>query len=225
MVSTLERARRLVQDVGAATSPEEFADVAVDGLWSLIPAQEVTFTDLDVDARRILVGRTRLANGSRPSGSTTTYEEVDFPYSDALPPGAPGVVRIPGVGRRERHRASYHGLRPDGIDYIVQLAFASAPSIRRGVVEARTHRDFTDKECDLLVLLAPHLEAAYRRARTAGLLTPRELDVLVLVREGLTNREIALRLDIGSGTVRSHLEHAFEKLGVGTRTAAVATLA
>ncbi|MDQ3210470.1 MAG: LuxR C-terminal-related transcriptional regulator [Actinomycetota bacterium] len=71
-------------------------------------------------------------------------------------------------------------------------------------------------------MLAPHLEAAYRRARSAGLLTSREREVLSLVRQGLTNREIAHRLGITSGTVRSHLEHAFAKLGVGTRTAAVA---
>ena len=41
---------------------------------------------------------------------------------------------------------------------------------------------------------------------------------------GLTNEEIAQRLWIGVPTVRKHLEHVFDKLGVRNRTAAVAAL-
>ncbi len=53
-------------------------------------------------------------------------------------------------------------------------------------------------------------------------LTPREVDVLLLVSQGLTNREAARRLSVTSNTVRKHLENTYTKLGVGTRTAAVA---
>jgi len=38
----------------------------------------------------------------------------------------------------------------------------------------------------------------------------------------LTNQEIAALLLVSPHTVRTHLEHAFKKLGVHTRTAAVA---
>ncbi|HEY9457862.1 MAG TPA: helix-turn-helix transcriptional regulator, partial [Gaiella sp.] len=58
-------------------------------------------------------------------------------------------------------------------------------------------------------------------AEVAGQLTPREQEVLGLVAEGLTNAEIASRLWISAGTVRRHLENAYAKLGVHTRTAAV----
>jgi DNA-binding NarL/FixJ family response regulator len=55
-----------------------------------------------------------------------------------------------------------------------------------------------------------------------GTLSGRELDVLELLAEGVSNREIAMRLHISEATVKTHLVHIFTKLDVDTRTAAVA---
>ena len=55
-------------------------------------------------------------------------------------------------------------------------------------------------------------------------LTAREREIVALLRAGLTNAEIALRLSIAPGTVRRHLENVYGKLGVHTRTAALAKL-
>ncbi len=49
-------------------------------------------------------------------------------------------------------------------------------------------------------------------------LTPAERQVATLVAEGLTNRQTAERLFIGAGTVKTHLEHAYAKIGVRNRT-------
>ena len=59
--------------------------------------------------------------------------------------------------------------------------------------------------------------------RASEPLTSRELDVLRLVGRGASNREIARDLWIGEATVKSHLLHVFEKLGVADRTSAVTT--
>jgi DNA-binding NarL/FixJ family response regulator len=53
-------------------------------------------------------------------------------------------------------------------------------------------------------------------------LTVRESEVLALVAAGRTNREIGQALFLSEATVKSHLVHIFTKLGVGSRTAAVA---
>jgi DNA-binding NarL/FixJ family response regulator len=52
-------------------------------------------------------------------------------------------------------------------------------------------------------------------------LTQRERQVLELVARGATNREVAARLHVSEATVKTHLVHAFGKLGVSDRTAAV----
>jgi two-component system NarL family response regulator len=51
-------------------------------------------------------------------------------------------------------------------------------------------------------------------------LTPREIAVLELVARGLSNREIGAALSTSAGTVKTHLERVYAKLGVGDRTAA-----
>lgn len=53
-------------------------------------------------------------------------------------------------------------------------------------------------------------------------LTLRELEVLRCVSDGLTNAEIAQKLFVSQATVKTHLVHVFEKLGVTSRTQAVA---
>ena len=53
-------------------------------------------------------------------------------------------------------------------------------------------------------------------------LTERELEVLALVDEGKTNAEIAHILWVAPCTVRKHLENAYAKLGVNSRTEATA---
>ncbi|MFD4034467.1 response regulator [Streptomyces sp. NPDC058637] len=73
--------------------------------------------------------------------------------------------------------------------------------------------------------LAPAVaDRLMNRLRTPGTtLTRRESEVLALVAEGLSNQAIGARLHLTEGTVKSHLTRIYAKLGVDSRTAAVAT--
>jgi DNA-binding NarL/FixJ family response regulator len=58
--------------------------------------------------------------------------------------------------------------------------------------------------------------------REPSQLSTRETEILVLLAEGLSNKEIAVRLFLGVSTVRTHLLHIYEKLHVRGRTEAAA---
>jgi DNA-binding NarL/FixJ family response regulator len=73
------------------------------------------------------------------------------------------------------------------------------------------------------VALAPSIAALLvQRLKTPTVsLSARETEILGLVAQGLSNPSIAKKLFLGEATVKTHLLHAFEKLGVNDRTRAV----
>jgi DNA-binding NarL/FixJ family response regulator len=63
--------------------------------------------------------------------------------------------------------------------------------------------------------------SASERGAVLARLTDREREVLTLIGEGHTNSEIARRLFVGEGTVKTHINHVFAKLDLRDRAAAV----
>ena len=53
-------------------------------------------------------------------------------------------------------------------------------------------------------------------------LTERERQIMLLVSEGLSNKEIARRLNVSDGTIKVHLHHIFQKLDISNRTSLAA---
>ena len=122
--------------------------------------------------------------------------------------------------------------RPMGFEHDLMLTLPAPPGPAAG--PGRTVRliflrgpgpDFSERDRALLTLLRPHLHQAYldaeRRRHSIPRLTPRQNDLLRLVAAGHTNTQIARRLGISEGTVRTHLQNIYEKLDVSNRTAAV----
>lgn len=122
--------------------------------------------------------------------------------------------------------------RPMGFEHDLMLTLPAAPD---PVPEpGQTMRlfffrgpgpDFSERDRALLTLLRPHLHQAYldaeRRRHPVPGLTPRQKDLLRLLAAGHTNTQIARRLGISEGTVRTHLENLYARLQVSGRTAAV----
>ena len=50
------------------------------------------------------------------------------------------------------------------------------------------------------------------------MLSAREREVMLLVAKGLSNKEIAERLEISNGTVKVHLHRMYKRLGIRNRT-------
>ena len=69
--------------------------------------------------------------------------------------------------------------------------------------------------------IAPAAAAKLAEGVTRVQLTPREMATLRLMADGKANKEIATALDISERTVKTHLGHLFEKLGVTSRTEAI----
>ena len=74
----------------------------------------------------------------------------------------------------------------------------------------------------MLLIQKSNEEWNFDSLKTSFGLTAREAEILMWVSRGKTNKEVGLILGTSPRTVNKHLEHIFEKLGVPTRTAAVA---
>jgi DNA-binding CsgD family transcriptional regulator len=81
-------------------------------------------------------------------------------------------------------------------------------------------RPFTDRASTILAALGGRPGA--RPSVPANALTPQELAVSRLVREGMSNRQIAGELFLSTKTVEFHLRHVYMKLGIHSRTQLVA---
>jgi DNA-binding CsgD family transcriptional regulator len=121
-------------------------------------------------------------------------------------------------------------LARDGLHHGINMFVFDGPGGRDlgdlRIWRARHRPDYGRREIDLLDALCPFLRKALLRMQQSatGSLTVRERQVATLVAEGRRDREIADRLGIGFGTVRTHLNRALDKLGCANRTELAATL-
>ncbi len=124
----------------------------------------------------------------------TTFDQDEIVY-DAMRAGASGFLL----------KTSPPDRLIDGVRTIAAGDALLGPSITRRLVEEFVRRPRPGES------VAPQLED----------LTEREREVLVLIARGLSNGEIAERLVISEATVKTHVNHLFQKLDLRDRVQAV----
>ncbi len=132
--------------------------------------------------------------------------------------------------RQLRARRSYaENLRPRGFLRETMVVWPDGPGRTLRVLFFRgPGQDFDERERFILELLRPHLIAAYnapeRQPDAVVNLTRHQRAILRFVSEGYTNGQIARRMNLAEGTVRTHLNRIYKRLDVNSRTAAAQTL-
>jgi len=135
-----------------------------------------------------------------------------------------GVLLLDAAGRVEYASGSARRILTDHFEMPPRALPADGIGDRRGDIDERLRLAAGDPT--IVVEASEDGSALLLSERPAGVaaLTPRERDVMRWVEDGLSNTEIARKLWIQPTTVRKHLEHVFDKLGVRSRTAALSKL-
>lgn len=132
-----------------------------------------------------------------------------------------------GLVHQGRHPVERQMLRQLGIRDGITLGFRCGPDHVVQLALDRYTRPFSERDLAMLRMISPVLQRLMRTQQTRVLpaaLTLTERRVLQLVATGRSNSDIAEDLYVSVATVRKHLEHAYRKLGVHNRMAAVVAL-
>jgi len=234
----LARVGRFVAETGEIVGDEPFPPAFLAAVRRLVTCDFVAFNELDRVRERHLNYVEYPAGASDGVEAPITYWEArrDHPlchfHESSGDWGAYRLSDFVAMRDLRRRRIYDEWVRPKGQTHLITVGLdAPLDHTKVFLLNRPNGPDFDERDCLVLDVLRPYFAMRYRAARggreapdgprRCGDLTPREREILALVAEGKTNAQIAEQLWISGGTVRRHLENAYAKLGVHTRTAAV----
>ena len=236
----LEAVLSFLEEAQTVDGPAPFTTELLDLLTEIVGCTYTTFAEVD-DRSRVL-HRTVLCSADPWSGEDDDDTWWESPRTVTLSrymlsDGAkPLIVHSDFFSRSQRTSVDFNPNFQLGVSDEIEVDLDPTRTWFARLNVA-SDRDFEDRERMLLHRLSPHLIGLYRSAElrrrlaatTAAFdpeatnqLTRRECEVMLWVADGLSNAEIARVLVVERSTVRKHLEHIYEKLGVRSRTAALA---
>lgn len=148
---------------------------------------------------------------------------------DISMPGAKPAHVVRELNKLEMHPRVLVLSAYDDLEYVLSMLSAGASGYMLKDEEPSTIAQGVLSVSKGETWLSPDIAASLvqHSIRAAGLskqdeLTARERDVLVLLAKGYPNEQIAETLFIAEGTVKNHVTHIYDKLGVSSRAKAVA---
>lgn len=224
---------------GVDSVGDGLSDAVLSRLRELVPCDIVSFTDFDVATQIVHVDQECVDSqittyrGDEPDPDDAFFRHYWQTECCSYPTRTGDDVTV--TQRSDfytdlewRHSPMFIDLfSADGITHELMCCLPTQRTRTARIVFFRTGSTrFEDRDRLVLSLLRPHLAEMYGRGRSVSApradLTPRQWELMCLVAAGHSNSEIAKQLYLTANTVRKHLENIYARLGVGTRTAAVA---
>src|SRR5580693_7140784 len=219
------------------------AQRTVAAVTHVLPNDMVTYNEVDlvrrVDDIFITPDDTRLARGTADYAAFMRHidEHPLIAHNARIADPVPRKISDFLSNRQFRSLGLYcEFFQVFDVNYQMAMVVQHAGQRMIGVAANRTLSDFTERERVCLGVLRSHVVQAYRhglsiesvraglhlgrdaRATVSGL-TQREAEVLRWVAAGKSNDDVARTIGVTSATVKKHLEHIYDKLGVANRTA------
>ena len=202
----------------ARSGGDTSAERLVDGIRDLLDSPDAAYFDCDHGT----VHSTELEFPQALREAASAYANQRPTACERVRAGEGAAILSERIPRRTLRELPFYreAMRPLGIEEELMLRLPGAPGSTVGI-SVLSERPFGERERTIVELLAAYLPPLSHSQMRAPL-TPREREILTWVAEGKANKEIASLLFVAPKTVSKHLEHIYEKLGVHTRTAAVA---
>ncbi len=153
---------------------------------------------------------------------SATREEVDVVVCDIQMPGMDGITATRRLRAADGPPVLILTTYDTQADIVAAVEAGALGYLLKDAPEQALHDAVVATAAGRRTLAPEVADAlAERMSRPAEALSAREIEILRALETGAGNRELAKMLFISEATVKTHLVHIFQKLGVGTRTAAI----
>lgn len=189
------------------------------GVRSLL---ESTAPDIEVVAEAV-TGREAI-NRARELRPTVALLDIRMPVLDGVAAAEviSGLARVLMLTYSDDEPMVVGAIRAGAAGYLVHGRF-QAPELEAAIRAVAAGQTAISPAVAPVVLRALRHQATSAAASPSdGQLTEREHEVMALIARGHSNRSIAAELVISEKTVKNHIRHIYEKLGVASRTQAIA---